>query len=157
KPVRPRELIHHGVINAAGFLIHETHIGSLEAQRRTLACWESGTRVYRFDSSLLVLLPSAKWIEAAAAPGTPVVRLGEVLTAAPLQKSEIEAIKPSTNSVVVVRDGMVSSTSLSSLPPENPASWLDIDDFTVIAAKPLEAAAPQPVRPAAAPPADLRA
>jgi MoxR-vWA-beta-propeller ternary system domain bpX6 len=120
-----------------------------------LAHWESGTRVYRVDSSLLVLLPSAKWIDAATAPGTPVVRLGEIWTAAPLHKSEIEAIGAQNTSLVIVRDGMLSSISLSSLPPENLAAWLDIDDFTVVAAKPHWEAEPQPARPVA-PPKTLR-
>lgn len=51
KPVRPRRLVHRGVVEAAGFLVAPELLGLGAARARILAAWTPGTGVERLGSS----------------------------------------------------------------------------------------------------------
>lgn len=129
----PRQLVHRGVVEAAAVLVEEARLGAREARRRVVAAWSSGAAVHRLGDALLLRFPATRPLDCARAPGIPLVLCREVLTSAPLAPDELPA--PPRGSVVLVRGGEV----VVEVPaePEDPALWLDLDAFAVVAVSPL--------------------
>jgi hypothetical protein len=150
--VRPRQLVHRGVISAAGFLI----VGP-QAERRALGAWVPGSRVYRLDAGLLLRLPAPLEVSCEAAPGLPLVPAGTVLLGLPLAADELESLAPPPESVVLARGGVAVVERLAEEARIEPSAWLDVSPFGLVEVRPLGARPAAAVLAAAAQAVDLRA
>ena len=144
----PRTLIFRGVVEASGFLIDATLAGLLEARRRVLELWVPGTSVYRVPRGWLVRLPEPRRVASDRSPGLPLVAQrvvpGNTLVGAPLEAQELRALDPPAGSVVRPRAGHTVTERTAEADREDPASWLDVEDFGVIATASLGAPPAQP-------------
>lgn len=151
----PEKLVHQGTVTAVGFLFDPIVHGELEMQRRALALWEPGVRLWQTDEGrLLLLLPRPQTLHTAQAPGLPLTRERGHLLALPLTRDEWEALRPSPESLIFCERGHVSSTALSELSPCDPADGLDLSGTIAVPTRPLiapEPPKPEPIRAAIAP------
>jgi MoxR-vWA-beta-propeller ternary system protein len=142
-PVRPRALVHRGVVVARGFVVDERALGPDRARARVLAHWEPGARVVRLgDGELALLLPRPRPIATRASPGAPLADAADALSAAPLAPGELAALAPARGAIVQVKAG----EALAHARPEpiDPSSWLDLAPFAIVDARPLGEAPPAP-------------
>ena len=139
--VRPRELVHRGVVEASAILVDEALAGPLAARRRVVAAWAPGATVHRLGATLLVRFPAPRRVDCARAPGLPLVRVsdapGAPLAAAPLAPDELAAAAPPRDAVVLVRGGALTTVVLAEGGREDPATYLDLEDFAVVRPEPL--------------------
>lgn len=153
-PVRPRQLVHRGVVDAAGLFFPSRSLAEDEARGRVLATLDAQTRVVRTDEGLVAL--RSRRIDTRVAPGTVLVAVGaaeaHALAAAPLDADELEALAPPRGALVLVLDGEARVTTLDR--SEDPASWLDVT-LELDEVAPLGAPPPPPAL-AVAPPRDVR-
>lgn len=144
----PRSLVYRGVVEASGFLIDATLAGLLEARRRVLDLWVPGTSVYRVARGWLVRLPEPRRVASDRAPGLPLVAQrilpGSALLGAPLEAQELRALDPPAGAVVRPRAGRTVAERSAEADREDPASWLDVEGFGVIATASLGAPPAQP-------------
>ncbi len=144
----PRTLIYRGVVEASGFLIDATLAGPLEARRRVLELWAPGTSVYRVPRGWLVRLPEPRRVASDRSPGLPLVAQrvvpGNTLLGAPLEAQELRALDPPAGAVVRPRSGHTVTERTAEADREDPATWLDVEDFGVIATASLGAPPAQP-------------
>ena len=144
----PRTLIFRGVVQASGFLIDATLTGLLEARRRVLELWVPGTSVYRVPRGWLVRLPEPRRVASDRSPGLPLVAQrvvpGKALLGAPLEAQELRSLDPPPGAVVRPRAGHTVTERTAEADREDPASWLDVEDFGVIATASLGARPAQP-------------
>jgi hypothetical protein len=144
----PRTLIFRGVVEASGFLIDATLAGLLEARRRVLELWVPGTSVYRVPRGWLVRLPEPRRVASDRSPGLPLVAQrvvpGNALLGAPLEAQELRALDPPAGAVVRPRAGHTVTERTAEADREDPAAWLDVEDFGVIATASLGAPPAQP-------------
>lgn len=123
--VRPNLLTHRGVVEASA-LLFDTRLLPLEtAQARALALWTPGAEVYRLEEGLLLRLPAPLRVVCAIAPGLPLVRMGGLLTAAPITEAERKRL-PLADGLLLVRNGEAVVTPLPESAREEPASWRDL-------------------------------
>jgi len=144
----PRALIYRGVVEASGFLIDATLAGLPEARRRVLELWVPGTSVYRVPRGWLVRLPEPRRVASDRSPGLPLVAQrvvpGNALLGAPLEAQELRALDPPAGAVVRPRAGHTVTERTAEADREEPAAWLDVEDFAVIATASLGAPPAQP-------------
>ena len=144
----PRTLTFRGVVEASGFLIDATLTGTREARRRVLELWVPGAAVYRVPRGWLVRLPEPRRVASDRSPGLPLVaqRLvpGNALLGAPLDPHELRALDPPAGAVVRPRAGHTVTERTAEADREEPAAWLDVEDFGVIATASLGAPPAQP-------------
>jgi len=151
-PLLPRALVHRGVVEASGFLIDATLAGMVEARRRVLELWMPGTAVYRVPRGWLVRLPEPRRVVSGRAPGLPLVAEraapggahGGTLVGAPMEPSELRALEPPAGAVVRPRAGHTVLERAAEADREDPAAWLDVEDFGVISTASLGAPPVQP-------------
>lgn len=136
-----RRLVFEGRVETVGLLFRDDSVG----HERILRAWEPGAVVRRVGSWLFVRSPEARWVDAEAAPGTPVVSLEGLLTAAPLTRAEQEHFATMKERLVVAQAGGLSAL----LPGElvDCASWVEVAPATV---EPVDV--PRPVALAPPPP-----
>src|SRR5215470_13025233 len=130
--VRPRALVHRGIVDAAGFLLDTRLIGVGRARRRILSMWVPGTRIYANDGSLLVLLPSPSRVACDSSPGLPLTALGKWLLALPLAADELKILDAPVDSILLAEGGLSIVRQLSDFSLEGPESWLDLDDYCAL-------------------------
>ncbi|AUX44440.1 uncharacterized protein SOCE26_059040 [Sorangium cellulosum] len=153
--MRPRRLVHRGVVRAAGFLVDEALAGEAAARRRAVAL--APARVRRVAAGLLVELRAPAWVDCARAPGAPLVALGGALSAAPLDRGELAALAPPAGAALLVVGGAVVVVGPDEGQPEDPAAWLDVSAFGLAEVAPLGDPLVEPARaPVEPPPVDLR-
>lgn len=154
--IRPRLLTHRGVVEASA-LLFDTRLLALEtARRRVLALWTPGAVVYRLEEGLLLRLPAPLHIVCAAAPGLPLVRMGELLAAAPITEAERKRL-PLQNGLLLVRSGEAVVLPLPEAAREEPSTWLDLNLWKAIPGVSLGAPPPPPLFAAEPPNFDARA
>ena len=153
-PVKPRQLVHRGVVDTAGVFFPSRSLAEDEARSRVLATLDAQTRVVRTDEGLVAL--RSRRIDTRVAPGTVLVAVGaaeaHALAAAPLDADELEALAPPRGALVLVLDGEARVTTLER--GEDPASWLDVT-LELDEVVPLGTPPPPPAL-AVAPPRDVR-
>lgn len=140
KPVRPRELLHRGVVAASAFVIDVGLLGLLAARRRIFQHWRKGAAVYRLGADLLLTLPSSRWVSCRAAPGAPLVAAAgrrQVLLAMPLSEPELGALAVPPLGLSVVRAAAGEARVEPEPLFENPADWLELDSFELVETAPL--------------------
>lgn len=151
--VRPRCLVHRGLLPAAGVLLGAPPGRTSEARSRALALWTLGVRVHAVDGGLLIRFPRPTPLDAAAAPGHLLVEDAGALLAAPLSPAERSAIAPPPGAIVAVRGGR--AVVLVPGPELDPAGWLDLSPG-LVEVEPLGAPPPPPVALAPAREPELR-
>ncbi len=124
-----RRAVHHGVLQAHGFLIEADF-------SRLIGVWEPGARVYRVGEKWLIELAAPRWVNCAASPGLPFVRSGELLTAAPLAPELIKRL-PATTALARVTAGRIELTERASLVEFDLAEAVDLTAFEVESVQPL--------------------
>ena len=127
--LRPRRLLHRGSVEAAGFLFDVRLLGEREARRRLLACWQTGAQVFRLPEQYVLRLGSPLRVDASRAPGAVLLSVKDFLTTIPLEAEELDGLFYPANSVVQLRGGRVLCEPLTSEQLEDPAAWLDLQDF----------------------------
>lgn len=142
--VRPRAVVHRGVVEARGFVVENRVTTAAEARRRILALWRPGTLVQRLDGGWLVRMPAPLPVRCDRSPGLPLVAEGSVLYAMPLTAEQGRALKAPAGSLVRARDGTVVVEPLDEAPLEDPAAWLDLSAYTAARVEPMG----EPPRPA---------
>jgi hypothetical protein len=133
----PRLPVHRGVVNASGFLVETGLTGEREARNRVLALWTPGAQVYHLGDGWLVRLPRPVRVSCDRAPGLPLVEekvLGaRVLVALPLPVRDLEALNPGDGAVVRLRKGSLVADLPSSKELVDPADWLGVEGFGIVA------------------------
>lgn len=128
--VLPRRLVHRGWVEAAGFLISAELVGPAEARRRVLELWSPGVQVYRVGvGCYCVRLHAPRRVECERAPGAPLVKTGQSLTAVPLAPDELSALDARPGSVIYAEGGAALAVTPSAEALEAPEDWLDLSDF----------------------------
>lgn len=164
--IRLRRLVHRGRVEAAALLFDEASLGAAETRRRILALWRPGAEVARLDERRLLLrLDRPLWVDAGRAPGGPLVAVPAVsgsggpsrmLSAAPLDEAEIEALGGRRDAVVVVEAGAARVVTPADLPREDPAGWIDLSGWRMAPTRALGTPPEVPKLAAPSPPADAR-
>jgi hypothetical protein len=152
----PRTLVHRGVVEASGFLVDATLAGPLEARRRVVDLWVPGTAVYQVARGWLVRLPAPRRVACDLSPGLPLVSErvapGGTLVGAPLDPVELRALDPPAGSVVRPRAGHTVTERHAEADREDPAAWLDVEEF---GAAPTSSLGAPPVQPRLSSPAPV--
>lgn len=145
--VLPQALVHCGAVDASGFLFPTELIGEEEARRRCLRLWTPGATVYRLEAGLLLHLSGPVRVECEGAPGTVLVQQRGCLVSAPLQPEEWKAVDAPAGMLLLVSGGAVDVQPLTSQHRENPAAWLNVQEWRTAPTRSLGSApaAPRPV------------
>ncbi|WP_395144753.1 bpX6 domain-containing protein, partial [Armatimonas sp.] len=134
----PEKLLHRGTITAAAFLFDTALLSEDEAQKRILALWEPGVRVWQTeDGALLATLATPKEVSTDSVPGLPLVRSRGHLLALPLTKTEWDELRPAPESLIYAQRGHITVLALAELEPVEPADWLALEGIVFIATRPL--------------------
>ena len=134
----PQKLLHRGTVPAAAFLFDPALLRKDEAQKRILALWEPGVRVWQTeDGALLMVLTKPQTLAAKAAPGLPLVRERGHLLALPLTKAEWDELRPAPESLIYTQRGHITALSLAELTAIEPADWLVLESIAFVPTKPL--------------------
>jgi hypothetical protein len=131
-----KQLIHRGVVQVSGFLV--------EDQARVLQLWEPGARLHRQERGWLLRLSRPRWLDTTTAPALPLVLQKQSLCALPLP---VKMSDPPSG-LVYARGGELVVERFGQL--EDPSTFLDLGEFTLVPTQPPPAAAIEQV---AAPPA----
>ncbi|TMA86645.1 MAG: hypothetical protein E6J63_16230 [Deltaproteobacteria bacterium] len=147
--MKPRQLLHRGVVQSSGLLFDEALLGAGEARARIVAEWESTALVLRFGPLLVLRFGRPRPVDCARATGLPLVESAGVLYGAPLEADERAALTVSPPASVVVRGG--EAIVLGGGAEEHPASWIDLDRFDVVEVESLGEGPPAPASSAPVP------
>lgn len=138
---RPRRTVHSGSVLAGGMAIDARLVGESEARARIIRLSESaaaGSAVFRIGSMLVLRLSAALRVSCSESEGTPLVRYGQLLSAAPLTAGELKDIESREDSVLLVVGGVATVAAFQDAIREDIAQWIDVSDFDVVeAADPL--------------------
>ena len=143
-----------GMGDAAGFVLDAGLLGEARARRRVLALWAAGATLRELPGERwLLLLAEPVRLRAERAPGLVVGEHDGVYVA-----GGAKAGMGAAGELVEVRHGQLCRHAVVSLPPIDPAAWLDLGRRRTAALEPLDApATPTPIVPPAAPDApDMR-
>jgi hypothetical protein len=135
KPSRPRALAHRGVIDAVAFVIDDALVGEREARRRCLALWAPGATIRRVGARRVVRLPRPVAVRHDQAPGAPLASDKGLLVAAPGLGALARAAGAGEGSAALIEAGELRLLGPTEGALEDPAAWLDLDDFTVVTAR----------------------
>ena len=146
-PVRPRIVVHRGIVDASAILVDEALAGPLRARRRVVAAWVPGAVVHRMGAAILVRFPSPRLVDCAHAAGLPLVRVGTAasapLASAPLAPDELAAIAPPPGAIVLVQAGAAKLVVPARADVEDPSAYLNLSAFAPAFVEPL---GPPPAR-----------
>ena len=128
----PRNLVHRGVVEAAGILIPINLCGVAEAQRRVIGHWETGARVFRVAGGYLVQFSASRLIDCRLADGSPVVALGKTLSTVPLTSQELKTLEPQPHSLITAQGGQIHIEPLVEQKLETISTWIDLSNFQAV-------------------------
>jgi hypothetical protein len=151
--ISSRQVVHRGALDAAGLRLDLALLGEAEARRRVLGLWTPGTQVWRLEGALLMRLPAPLRLLAERAPGLPFALREGRLCAAPLDRTRLDELAP--GAWAEVRAGQ--PQTLPPGEPEDVAGWLDIEELSVVATRPLGLPPAAPAVVAPPPPRQARA
>ncbi len=129
--LRPSQFVNRGSVLASGFLMSTGTMGVKEARKRILDLWVPGMQVKKIGDDFLVLLKEPVRVRAERAPGEPLVRRDNLLTALPWSKKEISAAVSGGDCLVFARAGRVQVIPIAELPLESVAEWIDTSSFCI--------------------------
>lgn len=132
RPVRPRALVHRGVVECVGVVVAEGD--ALDGgRRRVLSIWSPGATAFRVAGAWLVRWSAPRRLRAEEAPGDVLVAraVGAVslLLTAPLDAAELAQIIEAgarTGDVVRVRGAEAIAERVSTNDAVDPSRWLDL-------------------------------
>jgi hypothetical protein len=133
--VRPRRVVHDGSVLASGIVIDTLLVGETEARARIVRLSEAaaaGSAAFRVGSALVLRLPAPARMNCAASWGTPLVRYGRLLSAAPLAADEEKALDSFEDAAVLVTGGVATATRLRDDIREDISQWIDVSEFRVV-------------------------
>lgn len=130
--VNLKSLTHRGTVSAAGLLFAANLSDEASMRRRVLACRRDGARVFRVGDDVLLLFAESFRLDCRRAPALPIVRDGDVLTSAPLRKSESQRLARHGETLALLVAGELKTFLLSDLATEDPSDWIDLDGFTLV-------------------------
>lgn len=130
--LKPRAHTFRGHVDARGFLFDVELIGEAEARRRVFALWSPQATIFQVDEQAwAMLLPETIHVRAEAAPGAPLVELENELASAPLEKDERHPSAGRSDAILVVRGGRTWVTELDEESSIDPATWIDLSNYSV--------------------------
>ena len=132
--VRPRQLVHRGVVQARGLWFDLDVLGEAAARHRVLDSWENGATVGRFPDGFLLLWPNSRRIVCERASALPLVESAGVLLSAPLSREERQQLlgedkRTALSTLVLVRASQAEARAVSDAQSEDIARWLDVSNF----------------------------
>ncbi len=142
KATRPRAVAHRGSVDAAAFVIDPRLIGLPAAQRRVLALWQQGARLYEHDGAWLLHLSAPCRVAVDEAPGLPLVAVDGVLLALPMTEDERRTLRAPA---VAWAAGGALQQSPRLGPALEPADWVDVSGLVVVAVSDLGAPPAPPI------------
>jgi hypothetical protein len=122
--VRPRALVFRGVVAATGIALDVATVGEEVARARVLEMWRPGVSVHRAGRFRIVRFPGSVVVDTMSAPGAPLVRVGDGLSAAPLLPDEWAKVDAARDAIVLIDGGSAVVVDPADLVVEDPASWL---------------------------------
>jgi hypothetical protein len=128
-------VVHDGSVLASGIAIDTLLVGETEARARIIRLSEAsaaGSAAFRVGSALMLRLPAPTRIDCVASLGTPLVRYGRLLSAAPLAADEEKALASFDDAVVLVAGGVATATPLKDDVREDISQWIDVSEFRVV-------------------------
>lgn len=145
RPVRPRALVHRGVVESVGVVVSEG--ASLDGgRRRVLSLWSPGATAFRVGGGWLLRWSSPRRLRAEEAPGDVLVArsVGAVslLLTAPLDASELAQVIDAgarAGDVVRVRGAEAIAERVSATDAVDPSQWLDLGTVTRVEVRSLGA------------------
>jgi len=153
--VAPHSFVHRGHWIAEGFLFDPGLIGEAQCRTRILELWQDGASLRRLGNWYLLLLPRALPCHAGQSPGLPLVRQGDRLCSAELRAQEVQHVPPHID-LLCVHGAAIVEAQINQLPVEDPAPWLDLRGWSLVATQPLGDLPPPPAPPPKKPSAQLR-
>ncbi len=141
KRVRPRRLVHRGVVDAVGVVIDERIVPDAAAPARVLSAWSGGSTVHPVAGGWYVAWPAPRRVRAEVSPGAVVTRerAGDVtfVTTTPLAARERESLLARgalTGDLVRAVGGDFLTERVSSLAQVDLSAWLDLGEVTTVPA-----------------------
>jgi len=130
---KPRRLTFQGRVHASGVWIDPGIIGELEARRRVLRLADRAQRIVRAEEAYVVLFEEPILVAAAEEWfGTPLVESERRWSAAPLRADEQARVAAPSDSLLLVRGGVVNVIDLRVCVSIDLAEWIDLSDWQVI-------------------------
>jgi hypothetical protein len=129
--VHPRRTFHVGSVLAAGIAIDTRLTAEPTARARILKLSPAGSEVFRVGAGLVVRFPAPARLRADASFGAPLVRYGALLSSAPLEPDEQQALESFGEAVVLVAGGVAAALRLDEEAREDIAAWIDASEFAV--------------------------
>lgn len=127
-----RRPIHRGSVLAAGLFVDVRGSGGEAAARaRLLRVMGAGARLFRAEGLLVACIRVPLRMSTTAAPAGLLVRYGEILSSAPLEKDELAGLNAASPAAVIVQGGAPVIVPLDAAHGEDPATWIDVADFEV--------------------------
>ena len=142
---RVRHIVHKGRVSACGLFFAAQRFPEPMLQRRILACWRPGARLYRLAPGYVLLLPTPQLMDTRLSPGAPLVTQGDFHTTAPLSEDEVQALQPTSGSVIIVIGGLATVYPCNMENRVEPSAWLDMDAYTRVSVSTLGRSPPPPV------------
>src|SRR5262245_66437865 len=110
--LQPRQTSHRGSVIAAGLAIDTHIIAEQRARERMLRLSSFGLGVFRAGTVLVARFREPVRLTSATAGGAPLVRYGQLLSAAPLHVDEQEALGAFEDMVVLLAGGLARAVPL---------------------------------------------
>jgi hypothetical protein len=133
--LRPRQTSHRGSVMAAGLAVDTRITREQEARRRILRLPSRGLGVFRVGPVLVVRFPAPARLDAATAGGALLVRYGRLLSAAPLDADEQEALSAhpgaAKDMLVLVDGGSAGAGPLNDEACVDISEWIDVSGFSI--------------------------
>ncbi len=127
-----RRPIHRGSVLAAGLFVDARgSAGEAAARARLLRVMGAGARLFRAEGLLIACIRVPLRLSTTAAPAGLLVRYGELLSSAPLEKDELAGLNAASPAAVIVQGGAPVIVPLDAAHGEDPATWIDVADFEV--------------------------
>jgi hypothetical protein len=127
-----QNLTHRGTVLAEGFLFSSKLLSINEIRRRILTLWQPNTKVLRYQNDLILLLPKTFRVDCRYSVGLPLVKYGEILSAFPLQKHDLEHFQDFGETIVLSNEGRIETVFIKDLAVENIERWFDVSSFQVV-------------------------
>jgi hypothetical protein len=143
-PVKPRFLVHQGVVDASALFFDFALLGEAEARRRVLTLWAPGAVVHAVAGGLLLRFAHPHEIDCRRTPGLPLTSRKDVLLSAPLTDDEWDTIAPPPRTICILRNGVAALFALTSETQADPAAWLDVSPWPFLPSQTLGAALAPP-------------
>lgn len=139
--MKPRRLVHRGVVDASGLLFDTAVLGH-KAQQRVMACWDPASTVHEVAGGWFLRFGRDRRIRSETAPGTVVVTLAGRLATTALEADELEQFATGRHQIITVAGAIAHAAPLSD--PIDIATWLDVSGFEDVQVASLGAPPPTP-------------